>query len=43
MPIRMSDEGFKRAVLDSVDNLPRSIRAYVNDVPILIEEWPGEE
>ena len=32
---------FRRAVSEAIDNLPRSIREYVEDVPVLVEDFPS--
>jgi len=41
VPVEVEDGAFRRAVTDAMENLPRSIREYVEDVPILVEEWPS--
>jgi len=43
IPIEVTDEVFRRAVEDAISNLPRSIRDYIRDVPVLIEEFPTVE
>ncbi len=38
------DEGmFRQAADEALANLPRSIREYVSDVPVLIEDFPSDE
>ncbi len=41
VPLRMSDEDFERAAAEAMAELPRSIREYVENVPVLVEEWPS--
>ncbi len=43
LPVEMSAEEFEQAVAIAIDNLPRSIREYIADVPILVEEFPSPE
>lgn len=43
VPLRMSDDDFERAAAEAMAELPRSIREYVENVPVLIEEWPSNE
>jgi len=43
LPVRVEEEFFRRAVTEAIDNLPRSIREYVEDVPVLVEDYPGED
>jgi predicted Zn-dependent protease with MMP-like domain len=43
MPVEIDDAGFERAAAAAVDNLPRSIREYVENVPLLIEDFPSDE
>jgi predicted Zn-dependent protease with MMP-like domain/Flp pilus assembly protein TadD len=43
MPVEVDDVTFREAAAEAVDNLPRSIREYVQDVPILVEDWPSRE
>jgi predicted Zn-dependent protease with MMP-like domain len=43
LPIEIADPDFERAAAAALDNLPRSIREYVEDVPLLIEEFPSRE
>ena len=30
-------------MIEALDNLPRSIREYIADVPIVVEDYPSEE
>ncbi len=41
LPVRVDDVFFRRAVSEAIDNLPRSIREYVEDVPVLVEDFPS--
>ncbi len=43
LPVHVDDEFFRRAAAEALDNLPRSIREYVEDVPVLIENYPSRE
>ncbi len=43
LPTAVEDAFFRRAVSEAIDNLPRSIREYVEDVPVLVEDFPSED
>jgi len=43
LPVGVVDEFFRSAVAESLDNLPRSIREYVEDVPVLVEDHPSDD
>jgi predicted Zn-dependent protease with MMP-like domain len=43
IPTRIDEASFRKAAAQAFDNLPRSIREYVEDVPLLIEDWPSED
>ena len=43
LPVEVEEAAFQKAVADAFDNLPRSIRAYVEDVPLLVEDFPSPE
>ncbi len=43
LPTVVEDEFFKRAVAAALDNLPRSIREYVEDVPVIVEDFPAAD
>jgi predicted Zn-dependent protease with MMP-like domain len=43
LPVAVEDEFFRHAVSEALDNLPRSIREYVSDVPVIVEDHPSEE
>jgi len=40
MPTAVSDDDFRQAVADALDNLPRSVREYIADVPVIVENHP---
>ena len=43
IPVSMPEEDFQRAVQEALDNLPRSVREYIAEVPILVEAFPSRE
>jgi predicted Zn-dependent protease with MMP-like domain/Flp pilus assembly protein TadD len=43
LPVTVDLEFFRSAVAESIDNLPRSIREYVEDVPVLVEDYPSDD
>jgi len=43
LPNAVDDDFFRHAVAEALDNLPRSIREYVEDVPVLVEDYPSQE
>ena len=43
LPAEMSDEVFDGSVQEALENLPRSIREYIDPVQVLIEDWPSRE
>jgi len=40
MPTVVPDDEFRSAVAEALDNLPRSVREYIADVPVLVEDHP---
>ncbi len=42
-PVRVSESVFEKAAAEALDNLPRSIREYVEHVPVLIEDFPTDD
>ena len=42
-PLEITREDFEDAVATAIDNLPRSIRDYIVDVPVLVEDLPSRE
>jgi predicted Zn-dependent protease with MMP-like domain len=43
LPVAMEAAAFEQAVGEALDNLPRSIREYVDNVPVMVEDWPTDE
>jgi predicted Zn-dependent protease with MMP-like domain len=43
LPTEVEETFFRQAVTEAIINLPRSIREYVDDVPILVEDFPSRE
>jgi len=43
LPTVVEEDFFRGAVAEAIDNLPRSIREYVDDVPVLVEDFPGSD
>jgi predicted Zn-dependent protease with MMP-like domain len=43
LPTEITPEDFDSAVASALDNLPRSIREYIADVPILVEDIPSPD
>ena len=43
IPVRVTQEVFDAAVDEALANLPRSIREYIENVPVLVEDWPSLE
>jgi predicted Zn-dependent protease with MMP-like domain len=43
LPVAVEAHFFERAVAEALDNLPRSIREYIEDVPVLVEDWPSDD
>jgi predicted Zn-dependent protease with MMP-like domain/predicted negative regulator of RcsB-dependent stress response len=43
LPAEVDEVVFRQAAAEAFENLPRSIREYVADVPILVEDWPSQE
>ncbi|MFQ5416707.1 MAG: metallopeptidase family protein [Myxococcota bacterium] len=43
LPVEVGEVEFREAAAAAWDNLPRSIREYVEDVPILVEDYPSVE
>jgi predicted Zn-dependent protease with MMP-like domain/Flp pilus assembly protein TadD len=40
LPVEVSEADFRSAVDEALANLPRSIREYVENVPVLVEDFP---
>jgi predicted Zn-dependent protease with MMP-like domain len=43
LPVVVDEEFFRAAVGEALDNLPRSIREYIADVPLLLEDFPSDD
>jgi predicted Zn-dependent protease with MMP-like domain len=43
MPVEIDDADFEQAAAAALENLPRSIREYVEHVPLLIEDFPSQD
>jgi predicted Zn-dependent protease with MMP-like domain len=43
LPVEIEEADFQQAAGEAFDNLPRSIREYVENVPILVEDYPPDE
>ena len=43
MPVCVTDEVFEGAVAEALSNLPKSIREYIENVPVLVEDWPSRD
>jgi predicted Zn-dependent protease with MMP-like domain/predicted Zn-dependent protease len=43
LPVAVDEAFFQRAIVEALDNLPRSIREYIEDVPVLVEDWPSDD
>ena len=41
--VEVTEEEFRGAVDEALANLPRSIREYIENVPLLVEDWPSNE
>lgn len=42
-PVKVSESEFEEAMRIGLDNLPRSIRDYIDNVPVLAEEFPSRD
>jgi predicted Zn-dependent protease with MMP-like domain/Tfp pilus assembly protein PilF len=43
VPTAVDEESFRQAAAEAVDNLPRSIREYLDDALLVVEDYPSEE
>jgi predicted Zn-dependent protease with MMP-like domain len=43
VPLQVADGEFDTIVAEALDNLPRSMREHVADVPVLVEDWPERD
>ncbi len=42
LPVEVDERLFRQAAGEALENLPRSIREYVQDVPVLVEDFPSD-
>jgi predicted Zn-dependent protease with MMP-like domain len=43
LPVEMSEEEFRTVAAEAIQDIPRSMRRYVEHVPILVEDFPSAE
>jgi predicted Zn-dependent protease with MMP-like domain/Flp pilus assembly protein TadD len=43
LPVEVDEALFRAAAAEAIENLPRSIREYVEEVPVLVEDWPAPD
>ncbi len=43
LPAEIDEVLFNGAAAEALENLPRSIREYVSDVPVLVEDYPSDD
>jgi predicted Zn-dependent protease with MMP-like domain len=43
VPLAVSEDFFDRVVAEALDNLPRSIREYIENVPVMVLDFPDHE
>lgn len=43
LPVAVDEKFFRQAAAEAFENLPRSIRNYVDGLPILVEDWPSPD
>jgi predicted Zn-dependent protease with MMP-like domain len=43
MPTRVDEQLFREVTAEALENLPRSIREYIADVPVIVEDYPGDD
>jgi predicted Zn-dependent protease with MMP-like domain len=43
VPTAVDEEFFRQAAAEAIDNLPRSIREYLDDALLVVEDYPSEE
>lgn len=43
LPAEIDEVMFSKAASEALENLPRSIREFVSDVPVLIEDYPSDD
>jgi predicted Zn-dependent protease with MMP-like domain len=43
LPVAVDDPAFERITAEALSDLPRSIREYVEHMPVLVRDWPDGE
>ena len=43
LPAEIDEIAFRQVSAEALDNLPRSIREYVADIPVLVEDYPARD
>jgi len=43
VPTVVTEEVFGEAIREALDNLPRSVREYIADVPVIVEDFPSRD
>jgi len=43
VPLEVPDEVFDRAIEQALANLPKSVREYIDNVPVIVEDYPSQE
>lgn len=43
VPLSVDDEFFRAAVAEALANLPRSVREYIENVPVIVEDFPAPD
>lgn len=43
MRVRLTEDEFEQLVVDVLDSMPESILKVLNNLDVVIEEWPDEE
>jgi predicted Zn-dependent protease with MMP-like domain len=43
LPVEMSEEEFRAVAAEAIQDIPRSMRRYVEHVPVLVEDFPSPE
>ena len=43
LPVEVEESAFREAAAEAFDNLPRSIREYVEEVPLVVEDFPSSD
>jgi len=43
VPVEMSEDEFREVAAEAIADIPRSMRRYVEEVPLLVEDFPSKE